>query len=182
MGFSLADIPPSPLRSCLGNWAVSTGAIAVATAPAKVQIVSTINYVVDGVWGSVGATDNFWTLPATVSIVPAGGSVPSQTVSSAFGSLTDTVASTRYFFLGLTAAGAAVAYMSNPPNTAAASQDETILPDFAAGAANSSVTIVGIVKVTVAAGTVFTPATTSLSAAGVTTTYTNVSMLPVSLP
>ena len=177
MGFSLADIPPSPLRSCLGNWAVSTGAIAVATAPAKVQIVSTINYVVDGVWGSVGATDNFWTLPATVSIVPAGGSVPSQTVSSAFGSLTDTVASTRYFFLGLTAAGAAVAYMSNPPNTAAASQDETILPAFANG-----VTIVGILKVTVAAGTVFTPGTTLLGAAGVTVTYTNVSMLPVSLP
>ena len=177
MGFSLADVPKGSIRSLLGNQAVSSGAIAVATVTSKVQIVSTIYYTVDGVWCSKGATDNFWTLPATVSLIPAGGSTPPLTISSAFGSLTDTATTTRYFFLGLTAAGAAVAYMSNPPNTAAASQDETILPAFANG-----VTIVGILKVTVAAGTVFTPGTTLLGAAGVTVTYTNVSMLPVSLP
>ena len=177
MGFSLADVPKGSIRSLLGNQAVSSGAIAVATVTSKVQIASTIYYTVDGVWCSKGATDNFWILPATVSVIQPGASTPPLTVSSAFGNAADTVDTTRYFFLGLTAAGAAVAYMSNPPNTAAASQDETILPDFADG-----VTIVGILKVTIAAGYVFTPATTLLGAAHVTATYINVSTLPVSLP
>ena len=177
MGFSLADIPRSPLRSLLGNQGSSTGAIAVATVTSQVQIVSTIGYTVDGVWCSKGATDNFWTLPATQVLPSAGGMNSAVPVSTAFGSTTETAILVRYFFLGMNAAGTAYAYISNPPNTAAASQDGTLIPAF-----DDGVTIVGILKITLAAGYVFTPGTTLLGAAGVTAAYTNVSMLPVSLP
>ena len=177
MGFSLADVPKGPIRSLLGNQAISTGAIAIATVTSKVQIVSTIYYTVDGVFCSKGATDNFWILPATQVAINPGGTPSAVPVSTAFGSAADTADSVRYFFLGLNAAGTAFAYISNPPNTAAVSQDETLLPAF-----DDGVTIVGILKVTIAAGYVFTPGTTLLGAAHVTAAYTNVSVLPNSLP
>lgn len=177
MGFSLADVPQGPIRNLLGNRALSTGAIATATVTSQIKTTATIYYTVDGVFCSKGATDNFWTLPATQSIIQPGSTAPPTTVSTAFGSASDTTDSVRYFFLGLNAAGTAYVYMSLSPPAAQASQDDTLIPAF-----DDGVCIVGIAKVTIAAGYVFTPATTLLGAAHVTVAYTNLSMPPVSLP
>jgi hypothetical protein len=177
MGFSLADVPQGPIRTLLGNRAFSSGAIATATVTSQVKSTATIYYTVDGVFCSKGATDNLWTLPATKLVIGPGSAAPPVLESTAFGSASDTADSIRYFFLGLDAAGTAYAYKSDKPPAAMATQDDILIPDFDAG-----VTIVGILKVTIAAGYVFTPATTLLGAAHVTVAYTNLSMPPVSLP
>lgn len=177
MGFSLADVPQDAARSLHGTMALGPAGLAIGSTTSKVTLGTTTPYIVDGVFCSKSAAADVWTLPATVDYIAPGSAAPPVKVSSAFGAATDTVDSTRYFFLGLNAAGTAYTYMSKAPSAAQASQDDTLLPDFDAG-----VCILGIVKVTIAAGYVFTPGTTALNAAHVTTTYTNVAMVPSTLP
>ena len=68
--------------------------------------------------------------------------------------------------------------MSKAPSAAQATQDDTLLPDF-----DDGVCIVGIIKVVVAAGSVFTPRSTALATAGAyTVTFTDVAVIPATLP
>jgi hypothetical protein len=48
-----------------GNLQLSDGGIAIGTDTAKVKTAATINYTVDGVFYTKGATDDFWTLSGT---------------------------------------------------------------------------------------------------------------------
>ena len=172
---SLNNVVQADIRKLMGTQAFTSGAIATATTTSQVKTTATITYVVDGLFCTKGATDNFWTLPATMPVIQPGSAAPPLLVSSAFGGAGLGVV-TRYFFLGIDAAGTAYAYISLNPSAADADvTDGSTLPDIPL-----TVTIVGIVKVVTTANTIFTPATTLLGT-GNTATYYNVTHIPSTL-
>lgn len=182
--FSLADVPQLPIRLLSGTVALSAGGITTATTTTDAKIVNTITFMVDGFFKSKGATDNFFVLPTTVSVILPGGSGSAPTVqSSAFGNDNGTGTATRYFFFGLDASGNAYTYISNAPAAAEITAsgnpgDASNLPLI-----DSGVCIVGMAKVTAANSATFTPGTTALSTAGnYTVTFYDIAMIPSVLP
>jgi hypothetical protein len=172
---SLNNVVQSDIRKLIGTRAHNSGAIAAGTDTTMVKSTATIIYEVDGVYCSLSATDNFWDFPLTVPVIQPGSAAPPLEVSSAFGG-TGYGALTRYFFLGVDAAGNPYAYMSKAPADADASVvDGSTLPDIP-----DTVCIVGYAKVVTAAATAFTPRTTALGT-GNTATYVNCSCIPSTL-
>jgi hypothetical protein len=173
---SLNNVPQADIRKLIGTRAFSSGALATATDTTMVKSVSTITYVVDGVFCSKGATDNLWDLPLTIDTIQPGSAAPALAVSAAFGG-TGFGAITRYAFCGLNAGGDGLVYWSKAPADADASVlDGSVLPDNVP----DNVCIVGYVKIVTAAATVFTPQTTALGT-GNTATYVNCSVIPSTL-
>lgn len=50
------------IKTAMKNMSLSSGAIAIATTVQKVKSTATINYLINGVYYSKAATDNFWVL------------------------------------------------------------------------------------------------------------------------
>lgn len=135
------------------NFCLSAAGAAIATTKSKVQIVNTVVYLIDGVFKSKGATDNFWVLPVT-PVLTAG--------------------QVQKWQLCLNAAGTTVVVAGVPATTAAGvtfadvtGADGNVYPS-----PGPSLAVVSILQVTVNSST-FTPATTLLDAATITTTYTD---------
>lgn len=144
---SLADITTTILRFLFGTRAFTCGLIAIGTTKSKIQTTAIINFCIDGISYVKAITDDLFVF-TNVTVQP--------------------ISSTRYYLLGLTAAGA-----SSVTNGTAAEAAAGKLPDCPAG-----VCPVGYVKVVTTAATTFVPATTLLDAAGVTATYVNLSCAP----
>lgn len=115
--------------------------------PASVKSVNTTTYTIDGVFKSKGATDPLWTL--TGAAITAGGS-----------------GATLHYALCLNAAGTA-SVVQGPVNQGST----TVWTPAPAVSSPNDIAIVATLKISLAAATVFTPGTTSLTAAGVTATF-----------
>ena len=172
--YSLGDVYPLATRLLIGTRALSSGGLEIGSAHAyNVQTANTITYLIDGVFYSKGAADGLFSLPATASVIPPGGSALSATVQS-----TAFTNDFRYFVLALDSSGNGYAYISNANGMPAAelAPDVTLFPDIPAG-----LCVVGYIKVVAASGYTFTPGTTALNATGITTTYVNCSVIPSSI-
>jgi len=142
MLISLGDNASAVQRFLFGTRAFTAGLIAIGTTKSKIKTVAIINYCIDGLAFAKAITDDLFVF-TDLTVQPVG--------------------TTRYYLLGLTAAGAS----SVTTGTA------TALPDCPAG-----VCPVGYVKIVTDATHTFTPATTLLDAAGVTATYVDLSCAP----
>jgi hypothetical protein len=121
--------------------------VATATVTSQVKTTATTAFTADGVFVIKAATDNFWTLAPTGVLAAA---------------------SFRRWLLLINAAGTASVYASQDSTVSAAACAWNFLGPTLPfdGAA-----IIGIVTVATDATHTFTPATTLLGAAGITTTY-----------
>lgn len=120
---------------------------ATATVTSQVKTVNTLTYLINGVFKSKVATDNFWTLTGTAVTAAVGGA-------------------TMFWALCINAAGAA-SVVQGPTNQGST----TVWTPGPANLLAADVCVAAMCKVSLTAGTVFTPGTTLLAAAGVTTTY-----------
>lgn len=120
---------------------------ATATVTSQVKTVNTLTYLINGVFKSKGATDNFWTLTGTAVTAGVGGA-------------------TMFWALCINAAGAA-SVVQGPTNQGST----TVWTPGPANLLAADVCVAAMCKVSLTAGTAFTPGTTLLGAAGVTTTY-----------
>jgi len=135
------------LLSGLANMALGAAGSAQATNTTGVKIVNTTAYLIDGVFKSKGATDPAWTLTGTA--VVAGGS-----------------GATMHYALCLNSAGTA-SVVQGPTNQGST----TVWTPAPANQMPADIAIIATLKISLAAATTFTPGTTSLSAAGVTSTF-----------
>jgi len=131
-------------RLCM---ALSAAGNATATTTSKVKTANTLTYLINGAFKSKGATDNFWTLTGSAVTAGAGGA-------------------TMHWALCIDGSGAA-SVVQGPTNQGST----TVWTPAPANLLPADLCIAGIVKVSLTATTVFTPGTTLLGAAGVTTTY-----------
>jgi hypothetical protein len=179
MGFSLADVPQGAIRSLIGTRSLSAGTLCASGTNTNAKCSGTTTFMIDGKLYTKTTASDMFLLPLTVDYIAPGSAAPAVKISAAFGATTETAILTRYFFCGLDSAGTGYVYMSNAPSAAQASQDDAQqLPAF-----DDGVCIVGIIKVVVAAGSVFTPRSTALATAGAyTVTFTDVSVIPSTLP
>ena len=177
MGFSLADVPQGAIRSLIGTRSLSAGTLVNSATVQNAKCSGTTTYMIDGkLYTKTTAVDMF-ILPLTIDYIAPGSAAPAVKVTSAWlATATDTI---RYYFCGLDSAGTGYVYASNAPSAAQASLDDAQqLPAF-----DDGVCIVGIIKVVTTAGSTFTPRTTSLVSAGAyTITFTDVSVIPSTLP
>jgi hypothetical protein len=133
-------------RLCLDNLnsVFSAAGCITATTTSKAKFVNTTTYMTDGAFHSLAATDNFWT--------PNGPVLNS----------TATVVQANKYLLCVNAAGAATVVAGNPAPTLA-QVTFTSSPDALA--------VFGVLSVVTNATTTFTPGTTLLGAAGITSTF-----------
>jgi len=120
---------------------------ATATVTSQVKTVNTLVYLINGVFKSKAGTDNFWTLTGTAVTAGVGGA-------------------TMFWALCINAAGAA-SVIQGPTNQGST----TVWTPGPANLLGADVCVAAMCKVSLTATTVFTPGTTLLAAAGVTTTY-----------
>jgi hypothetical protein len=151
-----------------GSMAFASGALANGTNAGSIKTTATVPFTVDGIFYSKAATDN---LPFTMT-VPAVSSNGYATNGSFTG---QTGGSTRLYGVYLDSAGA-VTHVPGPicnSTELAAGSCALQFPPPQRGKA-----CIGMVRIAVTAGTTFIPGTTALNAAGVTTTYLNLSGIP----
>ena len=152
--------------------AFSSGALAAGTTAATIKSTATITYTVDGAFYSKAATDN-------VAISYSGASVYQAAaggVQAINGAFTGAVGgSTRLYLIVLDASGNFGIVPGKIVNSAelAAGRVSLDFPDYP----NLSCAV-GAMRVALTAGTAFVPGTTALAAAGVTTTFINLSTVP----
>jgi hypothetical protein len=135
------------LLSTVSNAVYTAAGSAQATNTTGVKSVNTTTFTIDGVFKSKTATDPLWTLTGTA--VTAGGS-----------------GATMHYALCLNASGTA-SVVQGPTNQGST----TVWTPAPANQLPADIAIVATIKISLAAATVFTPGTTSLSAAGVTSTF-----------
>jgi hypothetical protein len=135
------------LLQYLANAALTAAGTAIATVTSQVKTVNTLTFLINGAFKSKAATDNFWTLTGTAVTAGVGGA-------------------TMHWALCINAAGAA-SVVQGPTNQGST----TVWTPAPANLQPADLCIAGICKVSLTATTVFTPGTTLLGAAGVTTTF-----------
>jgi len=145
-GAAVAQSHNALLQQAL-NMALTAAGTATATVTSQVKTVNTLTFLINGAFKSKAATDNFWTLTGSAVTAGVGGA-------------------TMHWALCISAAGAA-SVVQGPTNQGST----TVWTPAPANLQPADLCIVGIVKVSLTATTVFTPGTTLLGAAGVTTTY-----------
>lgn len=128
---------------CRNHMGTVSGAIAIGTTTTKVNLAAAITFLCGGVPTAKGITADLWTLTGGVLAI----------------------SSFRKYRLLLDAAGAASVEASSDASTAAAC-------DFATRPTDGK-TIIGVVTIGTSGAVTFTPGTTALNAAGITTTYLN---------
>ncbi len=151
----LGDIGTAAARNLLGNRCFGSGLLAIsAVSAAKVKTVTnTIAYTIDGQIYTLAPTDNI--AFTTLTVQP--------------------VSTTCYYAVVVNAAGTPSIINGTPVLTASitAGTDKALLPEIP-----GTQCIIGAVKVETDSTHTFTPATTELSAAGITDTYYNLSCAP----
>lgn len=127
---------------------------ATATVTSKVKTANTLTFTVNGVFFSLNATDNFWTLSGTV--VPAGS-------FQKYALLVDTAGAASIQEATSNTVSAATVVWSNVGQVTAVYPFLTTV--------GSTKAVVGVLTVATDATHTFTPGTTLLGAAGITATY-----------
>jgi hypothetical protein len=123
--------------------------VATATVTSQVKTTATTAYAADGALFIKAATDNFWTLGPAANVLAAS--------------------SFRKYLCLIDSAGAASVYASGDSTVGFSSCPWNFVPGSLPFDGKA---IVGIVNIATDATHTFTPATTLLGAAGITTTYT----------
>jgi len=131
----------------VANMALTAAGSAQATNTTGVKTANTTTFTIDGVFKSKTATDPLWALTGTA--VTAGGS-----------------GATMHYALCLNASGTA-SVVQGPTNQGST----TVWTPAPANQLPADICIAATIKISLAAATVFTPGTTSLTAAGVTSTF-----------
>jgi len=130
------------------NAALTACGSAQATTTTKVKTTNTLTYLIDGVFKSKTATDNFWTLTGTA--VTAGGS-----------------GATMHYALCIDGSGAA-SVIQGPTNQGST----TVWTPAPANMMPNDLCVAAVLKIALTAGTTFTPGTTNVATAGgVTVTF-----------
>lgn len=159
---NFADIEHADLRQAIANRAYSKGGIAIDATPADVETTAAVVYSINGVMYSLAiqaAID-----VSTLGVLTEKGAVTAMTAQAnntdrIYLLVLNTSAAIKVIQGAAVAAGSTCYCPNVPPNHCA----------FAA------------VKVANASGSAFTFGTTSLATAGVTDTYFDLTMVPVSL-
>lgn len=138
------------LLRTVSNLALSASAVAVATVTTQVKTTATLNYLINGVFKTKAATDNFW----TVAIIQA---------AQGFAVIPD---GSRAMFLFLIDAAGVASVIQGPVGVTDA---QAIVP---ADTIPEDKCIAGVCKA-VCAGTSFTPGTDAWSKASVTFTFSD---------
>lgn len=154
-----------------GNFALSSGALAITTDKSKIKTTATITYVINGEFKSKGAADNISlaVTEATVYRAPTGVAAGTGTFTGATGG------STRVYGVYIDGAGNFSVVPGPIVNTAALTAGTAAL-EFPPEQVDKA--CVGAVRVALTAGTTFIPGTTLQDASGVTTTYLNLAFSP----
>ena len=157
---SLADIVNATERILHGTRNYASGAVALGTNTAKIKTVAAINYCINGLLFAKAATDDLFVFTTLAPVQAA--------------------LTTCYYLLCLDAAGASVVVNGVPMATAAISTTNYPAVPATPIDANGVPTAcpIAIAKVVLGA-TSFIPGTTLLGAANVTTTLSNVSVMPL---
>ncbi len=151
----LGDVESAALRNLLGNRCFGKALLAISATATKVKTVTnTITYSIDGQLYELAPTDNIAFTDLTV-----------QPVST-----------TCYYAVVVDAAGTPSIINGTPILTASitAGTAKALFPEVPA-----TKCIIGGVKVVTDSTHTFIPATTELSAAGITDTYFNLSCVPI---
>lgn len=149
-----------------GAFAFASGALANGTTAGTIQTTVIVPYTIDGVFYSKAITNN---IAIPISQLPVYG----QPID---GSFTGQVGgSVRLYGIYLDTTGAVSLVPGRITNVAnlAAGLDTLQFPANIKGKV-----CIGVMRVALTAGTTFIPNTTALNAAGVTTTYLNLSAIP----
>jgi hypothetical protein len=149
-----------------GNLAYTSGALANGTTAGTIKTTVAVTFTVNGVFYSKAITDN-------IAISYTGPSVYGAATNGSFTGATG--GSTRLYGLYMDTAGAVSIEPGPIVNTAELSAGTAAL-HFPAP--KRGLTCFGVMRIAVTANTTFIPGTTALGAAGVTTTYLNLSSIP----
>lgn len=152
---NLGNIADAALRSLLGNRCFTKAICATGSNAAKIKTTTnTAQYCIDGQLYEKAATDDLFVF-TTLTVQP--------------------VSTTAFYALCLDKDGNASIVNGTPVLTASitAGVAKALLPEV-----DSTLCIVGGAKVVTDSTHTFTPATTELTAAGITTTYFNFSCVP----
>lgn len=155
----LNDVYSGANRALHGNRAFTAGGLAITAggAAATFKTVNTINFIINGIfYAKTAAAAGAFSTDATVYIQP--------------------VSTTGYYIVALNAAGT---FKTIPGRNGNVVEGPTygFLPDIA-----DTLCPVGIIKVVTDSTHTFTPGTTNLDAAGLTVTYTDISVIPATAP
>lgn len=159
---NFADIEHADLRQAIANRAYSKGGIAIDVTPADVETTAAVVYSINGVMYSLAiqaAID-----VSTLGVLTEKGAVTAMTAQA---NNTD-----RIYLLVLNTSAAIKVIQGAAVATGSTCYCPSVPPNHCAFAA---------VKVANASGSAFTFGTTSLATAGVTDTYFDLTMVPVSL-
>jgi hypothetical protein len=150
-----------------GCISLASAALANGTDAGTVKTVTNpVAFTIDGVFKSKAATDN-------IAFTVSDDAVYGQPTNGSFTGATG--GSTRLYGMFIDAAGA-VTFEAGPIVNTAELAAGTAPLHFPAPQRNKA--CLGMVRIAVTAGTTFIPGTTALGAAGVTTTYVNLSVIP----
>lgn len=157
----LGDLVNAVERLLHGTRNYVTAGIAIGTTTSKIKTVAAIQYCINGFIFAKAATDDLFVFTTVAPIQQA--------------------LTTCYYLLCLDAAGASVVVNGVPMLTASITATNFPTVPETPLDANGLPTAcpIGIAKVVTAAATTFTPGTTLLGAAGITTTLKDISVLPV---
>jgi len=152
-----------------GNLAFISGALAAGTNAGTIKTTVAVTYSINGAFKSKAITDN-------IAIAFTGPAVYSQSGVASNGGFTGEVGgSTRLYNVFLDGDGA-VSIAPGPVVNTAKLAAGTVALEFAAPQRNKA--CIGAMRVAVTSGTSFVPGTTALGAAGVTTSFINLSSVP----
>lgn len=151
-----------------GNLCFTSGGLTGGTNAGTIQTASTITYTINGAFASKAATNN-----VSIAYTAPAGPTYNENPNGAFTGQAG--GSTRLYGIFLNAGGDFSVVPGPVANTArlAAGQESLQFP-----AAQRDRACCGVVRIAVTANTTFIPGTTALNAAGVTTTYLNLSSIP----
>lgn len=159
---NFVDIDHADLRQAIANRAYSKGGIAIDAAPQDVETTAAVDYSINGV---------MYQLAIQAAIDVSGLGVRTESGETA-AMTAQATATDRIYLLVLNAAGNIRVVQGVAVPTGATCYCPRVPPDHAAFAA---------VKVANASGSAFTFGTTSLATSGVTDTFFDLTMVPVSL-
>jgi hypothetical protein len=152
-----------------GNLAFISGALAAGTNAGTIRNTVAVTYTINGAFKSKSITDN-------IAISYTGSDTYSQSSVARNGGFTGEVGgSTRLYNIYLDTNGA-VSIEPGPVANTAKLAAGTVALEFAGAQRNKA--CIGAMRVAVTSGTTFVPGTTALGAAGVTTTFINLSSVP----
>lgn len=157
-----------------GSFAFASGALGNGTTAGTIKTTAIVPFTVDGIFYTKAITDN---IPFTLALTPSYGVVVNGSFTGGPFTVGAVSGSTRLYGVYMDKAGV-VSYLPGPLIDTAV----ILSPGSTAGlqfpANRKGRVCIGMVRIAATAGTSFIPGVTALNAAGITTTYLNLSAIP----